>query len=379
VGIVGPYPPFRGGIAHFTEQLHLHLAGKGIEVLGISFRRQYPRMLFPGKSQYAEPASSEASRTVSSEAMLDSINPLTWVRVANRLVEAGVDEVIFMYWMPFFAPAYRKSSGILGQHGIRVTALVHNANPHKKQPFGTFLSRMFLSVCDRRIALSETVKRDIRSIGVTSDVELAFHPIYSQFGALVDQKSARKQLGLNESGHVLLFFGLVRRYKGLDILLRSLEKVTAPVTLLVAGEWYEGEAELKRIIKELDLASRVICRNEYIPDSEVALYFSAADVLVQPYRSATQSGVVQTAFHFGKPSIVTGVGGLPEMVRHNESGLVVAPEDPDALARAIDLFFTPDTTRRLSEGATLAREGYSWEAFVELFLQGKEALRPARP
>jgi D-inositol-3-phosphate glycosyltransferase len=369
LGIIGPYPPFRGGIAHFTEQLHLHLARSGAEVFGVSFSRQYPSLLFPGTSQYAD-SSGSAHPDVRAEPLVDSINPLSWNRVAQRLVEEGVDEVIFMYWMPFFAPAYRRIAGLLGASGIRITALVHNANPHEKQPFGTTLSRMFLSVCDRRIALSETVRRDIRSIGVESDVESLFHPIYDQFGASLDKSVARARLGLKATGPVVLFFGLVRKYKGLDILLKALDRATTQVTLLVAGEWYEGESELKQLITSLGLADRVICRNEYIPDSEVATYFSAADVLVQPYRNATQSGVVQTAYHFGKPSIVTGVGGLPEMVRHGESGLVVAPEDPEALARAIDLFYSGDTAERLSQGAVAARSAFSWEAFVSRFLTG---------
>ena len=372
IGVVGPYPPFRGGIAHFTEQFHLNLVrtesqaelSSAVHVVGISFHRQYPTWLFPGKSQFA----TDSAEHVKADRLLDSINPLSWDRVATHLIQEGVDEVVFMYWMPFFAPAYLRIIQLLKRADIRVTAIVHNASPHEKQPFGLTLSKAFLSRCDRVIALSSTVKRDIITIGVKGEIQVAAHPVYNQFGNAVDPSAAREKLGIDPTRPVILFFGLVRKYKGLDILLSALPKVKAPTTLLVAGEWYEGRSELKKLIQEEGISDRVIIRDEYIPDDEVHLYFSAADVLIQPYRSATQSGVVQTAFHFGLPSIVTGVGGLPEMVEHDVNGWVVAPEDPDALARAIDHFYEPDCKERLTKGAQKAQDGNSWGEFVAKFL-----------
>jgi len=376
IGILGPYPPFRGGIAHFTEQFHLNLdahvshsetiqGGIPIEVFGVSFKRQYPSILFPGKSQY----SGVGNTQINAVPLLDSINPFSWTRTAEAFIDEGVDEVVFMYWMPFFAPAYLRVGQLLQRAGIRVTALVHNASPHERQPFGSALTRTFLSRCDRIIALSGTVKRDIVSIGVSTNVEVSMHPVYNQFGNAIEPKLARKQLGLSEDGPVMLFFGLVRRYKGLDILLKALPKTTSKATLLVAGEWYEDHSELKRLIELGNLSDRVVCHSKYIPDEEVHSYFSAADVLIQPYRTATQSGVVQTAFHFGLPSIVSGVGGLPEMIEHETNGLVVAPEDPDALANAIDEFYRDSRKERLTEGAKESRAQYSWEAFVTQFLR----------
>ena len=375
IGILGPYPPFRGGIAHFTEQFHLNLAahitpsssvGGGVkpEVFGVSFKRQYPSILFPGKSQY----SGLGNTGINAATLLDSINPVSWGRTAEAFIDEGVDEVVFMYWMPFFAPAYLRVAQILQRAGIRVTALVHNASPHKRQPFGSALTRIFLSRCDRIIALSGTVKRDIVSIGVSTNVEVSKHPVYNQFGDATEPALARKQLGLAEEEPVMLFFGLVRRYKGLDILLKALPKTNSKAKLLVAGEWYEDHSELKRLIEVGNLSDRVICHDKYIPDEEVHSYFSAADVLIQPYRTATQSGVVQTAFHFGLPSIVSGVGGLPEMIEHENNGLVVAPEDPDALANAIDEFYRDSRKERLTLGAKESRAQYSWEAFVTQFL-----------
>ena len=372
IGIVGPYPPFRGGIAHFTEQFHLALSEGGAgalssaypECVGVSFCRQYPSILFPGTSQYAD-----AGRTsVKAEPLLDSINPFSWSRAARYLIDSQVDEVVFMYWMPFFAPAYIRMSGLLRKAGIRVVAMVHNASPHEKQPFGSALTRSFLSRCDRIIALSGTVKRDIVALQISEPVEVAMHPVYSQFGDAIDPAEAKRKLGLEDGASVLLFFGLVRRYKGLDVLIKALAKTSSKPILLVAGEWYENKTELKALIQSENVSDRMVCRDEYIPDKDVHLYFSAADVLVQPYRSATQSGVVQTAFHFGLPSIVTGVGGLPEMVQHEVNGLVVAPEDPDALAGAIDTFYEDARQENLTKGAIEARERYSWSAFVTQYL-----------
>jgi len=367
VGLIGPYPPFRGGIAQFTEQFHRHLeAGTAPEfVTGVSFQRQYPEILFPGKSQQSE----EETPTRSVPRHIDSINPRSWRRAADYLIGEQISECVFMHWMPFFAPAYASIARRLKKAGISVTAIVHNARPHERQPFGELLNRLFFSRCDRFIALSETVKRDLIASRVEIPISVQPHPTYDQFGDVKDQIEARKKLGIPPNGNVILFFGLVRHYKGLDILLSAMVgNVHEGTHLLIAGEWYEDRSTCQSIIERHALSGRVTIVDKYIPDSEVADYFSAADALVQPYRSATQSGVVQTAFHFGKPVIVTGVGGLPEMVSHDIDGLIVAPEDSGALSNAIEDLFRPTHLERLSEGAFAARERFTWKAFTESFL-----------
>lgn len=366
VAIVGPYPPFRGGIAHFTEQFHLQLeASKSVEAISVSFSRQYPGFLFPGESQY----SNDVPIQVKADILIDSMNPFSWGKAARDLVAKGVDEAVFMYWMPFFAPAFIRMAGIVRKAGIKVTAIVHNASPHERQPFGSALSRSFLSRCDRRIALSEAVNRDIESLGIRDRVDVLPHPVYTRFGASMEKVEARKQLGIDESSHTVLFFGLVRKYKGLDILVKALALTRLRVHLLVAGEWYDGHSEIKDLINELGLKERIEIRNQYIADTEVKIYFSAADLLVQPYRTATQSGVVQTAIQFGKPSIVTRVGGLPEMIEDDVNGWVVNPEDPGALALAIDRFFEGTHAQRLTLGAVRSQDRFTWEAFVSHFLK----------
>jgi len=362
LGVVGPYPPYRGGIAQFTEQFHIHLAASAGEVTGVSFSRQYPGIFFPGKSQETSPSRGQ----IPAERLIDSVNPLSWISAANHLIAAKVEEVVFMHWMPFFAPCYGQMATRLRKAGIRVTAIVHNAKPHERQPFGEWLNRYFLSNCDRLIALSETVRRDIDAMGVGVSVTVSPHPTYSQFGEAISKIAARRQLRLKEEGEVILFFGLIRHYKGLDILLKAFGQ--AAITgrqLLIAGEWYEDQDVCNEIIEKYSIAHLITRTDAYVPDEEVHLYFSAADVAVQPYRTATQSGVVQTAFQFGCPVIVTGVGGLPEMVRHDEDALVLAPEDPAILARAIERFFLPGTPERLAAGARQARERFTWDTFIK--------------
>lgn len=364
IGIVGPYPPFRGGIAQFTERMHRELVGSGCDVTGVSFRRLYPSLLFPGSSQ----EDARANPLFDAARVLDSINPLTWPRAAAHLVDAGVQRAVFMHWMPFFAPAYASAAARLSKAGVKVSAVVHNALPHERQPFAGALSRRFLDRCDHIVALSETVRRDLVGIGVRGGIEVRHHPTYDQFGDRTDRLEARKALGLSPDARILLFFGLVRRYKGVDVLLDALSRMQTDALLVVAGEWYEDRAEAEAFIRTHGLEDRVRLMDQYIPDDEVAVLFSAADALVQPYRHATQSGVVQTAFHFGTPVVVSGVGGLPEMVRHEGEGLVVAPEDPVALAAALDRLAEPGLLDRLAAGAIAARQRFTWASFIEPFL-----------
>ena len=368
IGIIGPYPPYRGGIAQFTERFRQALEEAGCVTNVVSFRRLYPSLLFPGRSQEtgaAEPL-MEASR------LLDSMGPWSWKKAARYLSKKGIDRAVFMHWMPFFTPAYAGVAARLHQEGIPCSAIVHNARPHEGQPFSGPLTRRFLKHCEHVVALSETVRRDLMAMGIESgpgiDIEVRHHPTYDQFGDGMDRVEARRILGLPQEGTLLLFFGLVRHYKGVDILLDAMTRTTSRPHLVVAGEWYEDRASADALIRSEGLSDRVRLEDRYIPDDQVALYFSAADAVVQPYRSATQSGVVQTAFHFGKPVIVTGVGGLPEVATHEEDALVVAPEDAVALATAIDRIEEPDILARLSRGAARSRNRFSWEHFIEPFL-----------
>ncbi len=404
IAIVGPYPPYRGGIAQFTAALHAALKAERHPVTGISFSRQYPDWLFPGASQEV-PATTTATGAAApqptdssppappadrlppappAERLLDSLRPWTGVRAARAAEESGARELVFMVWMPFFAPLYLVAARAAQKRGMVTTAVVHNALPHEKQPLARLLMRVLLRRMDRIITLtrgeaarcSRIAGRDERSIDVSP------HPVYEHFGAAMDPAAARRTAHWPPEGAFgLLFFGLVRRYKGLDLLVGALgvlhrRRPDLPIHLMVAGEFYEEEDAYRELIAREGLTERVQIRAHYIPDGEVAVLFSAADLVVQPYRQATQSGVVQTAFQFGRPVIVSGVGGLPDMVRDGVDGVVVQPSPSgagrehqfvDALAHALEYALEPNTLARLARGANDARRLATWPLFARLF------------
>lgn len=382
--IVGPYPPYRGGIAQFTGKLHEAVAAAGRRVVGVSFSRQYPSFLFPGTSQEipreAGDSDGEGPSGSSAHRLLDSLHPWTGRRVGRIAAAEGVTEAVFMVWMPFFAPVYLSAVKSLKARGIRCTALVHNAIPHEKQPFGSLLMRRLLTRMDRIVALSESVAKDIRSLapgvargnsgGAPGGVEVRAHPVYDQFGETLPLADARRQLGLAlpDGAFVLLFFGLIRAYKGLDVLIDALAGLPNHVHLLVAGEFYEDEQAYRDQVSRLGLADRVHIHAGYVPDADVRVFFSAADVVVQPYRHATQSGVVQTAFQFGRPVVVTRVGGLPDMVRDGVDGVVVAPDDPAALTAGLERVIDARVFPVLQNGADAARILATWPDFARLFV-----------
>ncbi len=366
--LVGPVAPYRGGIAHFTEALGRALQARGHQVSTLSFWRQYPRWLFPGRAQ-TEP--EPIAPSMPAAYVLDPLQPWTWWQAARLIRKQQPDLVVFQYWMPFFAPAYGTIAGGLRRRGVPAVALVHNALPHERHVLDATLSRWFLRRCRARIVLSEAVARQLATLGLPADVQLV-HPVDPRYGPVRPRAEARKRLGLPPDAPVLLFFGFVRRYKGLDVLLEAMPAIRTAlpdVQLLVAGEFYEPADRYRARIRELELSSCVHLHDRYIPESEVAWYFSAADLVVQPYLSATQSGVVPMAFHFERPVVVTAVGGLPEVVPHEVAGFVVPPGDPDALAGAVVRFFREEWAERLTEGIRRLRARYGWEPLCETLEQ----------
>lgn len=370
LALIGPYAPYRGGIAHFGETLRRGLEARGHAVAPVTFSRQYPALLFPGKTQLAPGASAGAS---DAERLLDTLNPLSWLRTARRIAGRQPDAVLFQYWMPFFAPAYGAVARLLRRRGIPSLAVVHNATPHERFPLGRPLGRFFLAACAGHLALSEAVEDDLRGLRVSAPIRRAAHPVYDRFGGAPAKAEARRALDLPEEAPVLLFFGFVRRYKGLDVLLDAMPAVRErlpDVRLVVAGEFYEDDAPYRAQIRRHGLAGHVRLRDAYIPDSDVPALFAAADALVQPYRTATQSGVAQIAFHFGLPVLTTDVGGLAESIPNEEAGLIVPPEDPSALADAVVRFFVEEgLAARLAEGVrrlTRARTDDLYNAVEDL-------------
>lgn len=364
ITLLGPFWPYRGGIAHFSAAMARALTARGHDVRTATFRRQYPEALFPGKTQL-EPGPppeylSRAPRT------LDTLNPLTWYGTARRIAAEGADVAVLAYWMPFFAPAMGTVARQLRKRGVTVLCVVHNAIPHERRPGDVALGRYALGVCDGLIVMSDQVRREVERLGVEAPVQQIAHPVYDHFGPAVPREEARQRLALPADAPVFLFFGFVRPYKGLHILLDAFPRVLARVPdarLVVAGEFYSDEAVLRAQAAALGDAVRFDA--DYIPDDRVALYFSAADAIVQPYVTATQSGVAQIAFHYGRPVITTDVGGLAEIVPDGEAGLVVPPEDPEALAAALIRFVKEDLGEGLAEGVRRERQRYSWDRVVE--------------
>ena len=365
VVLVGPASPYRGGIAHFMHATFQGLLERGHRVEIVNFKRQYPGLLFPGKTQYEV---SPERAAIPSQRIIDSVNPLSWMRAVRYIRSLKPDVVIFKHWMPFFAPAYGFIARRLRACGIKVLCVVHNALPHERRPGDLAMSKYFFSACDGFIVMSSAVERDLNKLGAVAPKLQVGHPVYDHFGSPVSKQSARSRLHIDPEAPVALFFGFVRRYKGLQVLLESMPAViqTLPnLKLLVAGECYEDEAQYRDFIAKNDLSDHVSLRFEYIPESDIPDLFSAADIVVQPYASATQSGVAQIAFHYERPLIVTDVGGLAEIVPHEKAGLVVPPQDPIALASSILRFFEDDMGTKLHAGVLKQKALHSWDRLLD--------------
>ena len=351
------------------------MAKRGHEVSGVTFTRQYPKLLFPGSSQLVPDSKAPDVRPVR---LLDTLNPLSWRRTANHILDEKPDVVLFSYWTSFFAPAFGSVARRLKREGVRVIALVHNALPHERRPGDRTLGKYFLRMCDGLIVLSDRVRQDVESLGARAEIRQVPHPAYDVFGTGIPKEEARELLGIEVDRPVLLFFGFIRTYKGLHVLLEAMKSVSERLPdalLLVAGEFYQDEERLRSLAKPLGNAVRFDDR--YIERQHVAHYFSAADVVVQPYVSATQSGVAQIAFHFERSIVTTDVGGLGEIVPNEVAGLVVPPENPAALSDAIVRFFEENLAGQLEAGVRRERERYSWDhvcdAIEALAQQGENA------
>ena len=330
-------------------------------ISAINFSRQYPAILFPGVSQLEPDAELNP---LQADRLLDSINPWTWYRVAARIKKEKPDALVVPYWMPFFAPAFGFIARQAKKKGIPVIAVVHNAVPHEKRPGDAALTRYFLNACSGYIVMSKVVEADLERTGVKGPVQQVPHPVYEQFGEAEEREEARNALQIPRDAPVLLFFGFVRRYKGLHVLMDSLPAIREAlpgVRLVIAGEFYEDRERIQTQIEDYGLQEIVIIQDQYIPSEAIGRYFGAADLVVQPYISATQSGVAQIAFHFEKPLVVTDVGGLAEIVPHKEAGLVVPPNDTSALAQSVVSFFKENQAGKLTEGIRQIKSKHNWE------------------
>jgi glycosyltransferase involved in cell wall biosynthesis len=339
VVIIGPGHPLRGGLATFNQRLAKEFIDQGNECSIYSFSLQYPSFLFPGKTQYSD---EPAPENLIIHSAINSVNPFNWIKVGNRLKKERPDIIIVRYWLPFMGPALGTIlRRVRKNKHTKIICIADNVIPHEKRPGDKAFTKYFLKCCDAFITMSEKVMSDLRLFQPSKSAKLVSHPLYDNFGAILSKTDARTKLGLLENEKIILFFGFIRKYKGLDILLEAMadERIkTAGIKLLVAGEFYEDEKPYKEQIEKLNISDQLILRTDFIPDSEVKYYLCAADAVIQPYRNATQSGVTPLAYHFEKPMVVTNVGGLPSLVPDGKVGLVTQPE-PKAIATGILRFY----------------------------------------
>lgn len=362
--IVGPAYPLRGGLATYNQLLATKLQEQGHSVRIVTFSLQYPNILFPGKTQYSTDIKPE---NIEIEVSLNSVNPLNWLSLGNTLRKEKPDLVIFRYWMPFMGPSLGTLGRIIRKNKhTKVVTIADNIIPHEKRFFDTPFTKYFVNSCDGFVTMSESVLEDLKQFDSTKPVAYNPHPMYESFGPQLDKADARKKLGLAENGKYLLFFGFIRKYKGLDILLRAFADKRiqeSGIKLIIAGEYYDKPEEYQAIIEEHGLKKALVQANDFIPDSEVSTYFSAADMVVQTYKTATQSGVTQIAYYYHNPMLVTDVGGLAELVPHNKVGYATST-DIKEIADAILDFYENKREAEFVENIKTERLRFTWESMI---------------
>ncbi len=363
IALISVAPPYRGGISKQTSILVENLS-KNHSVDVINYSRQYPDFLFPGKTQYLD----DKLENDNSSRMIDSINPLTWFSTGNKLAKKNYDLVIFRFWNPFFAPALGVISGIIKKKSsyTKLMSLCDNILPHEKTPFAYFLTTYLFDKLDGHIVQSSQTENELQEVVENPVYEKRFHPIYTNFPKKIDKITARKKLGLSAK-NIILYFGIIRDYKGFDILLNAIAELKdsgLDFHLLAGGECYGSDEKYTQLISNLGISDYITWHNKYIPDSEVSNYFSAADVVALPYRTASQSGVTQIAYSYDLPVIVTKVGGLPEIVDEGQSGITIEPENPTELANILEKNLKVGTFLEMATYIKKFKQKFSWEYFV---------------
>ena len=371
--IVGPAFPLRGGIADFNEALALGLQNENIDTKLFSFYFQYPKILFPGKSQKSDGQPTPGLSIVHS---ISSLNPFSWSKTAKLIAKENPDLVIIRYWLPFMAPALGTIAKLLRRKKIKVIAITDNVFPHEKRIGDKILTNYFIKNCDGFVAMSKSVLEDLSSFTATTNKKFLPHPIYDIFGKSVDKTVARTYLGLLPTDKIILFFGFIRSYKGLDLLIEAMGNPQVRklnVKLIIAGEFYENEIPYLDKINAIEGGKPFILKTNFIGKEDVKYYFGACDLVAQPYKNATQSGITQIAYHFGKPMLVTNVGGLAEIVANGKVGYVVERSSDD-IAEAIIDFYQNDREVEFSKNVLIDSRKFSWKNFIDGILELKNEI-----
>ena len=358
--ILGTAHPFRGGLAAYNERLAKQLQDEGHKVTIYTFSLQYPNFLFPGKTQFS---SEKAPVNLIIIQKINSVNPLNWIKVGREIKKLSPDLVIFCYWMSFMAPCFGTIARFAKSSKTKMLALIHNMIPHESSILDKLFPTYFVKSMDGFIAMAESVKTDINYFDKQNKPKIVSpHPIYDHYGDALSKKEAILKLEFNDQNSYLLFFGFIRAYKGLDLLLQAFadERLRKfPIKLIIAGEFYENAKPYLDLIEQLNLNEDVILKTDFIPDDEVRTYFCAADMVVQPYKNATQSGVTQICYHFNKPMLVTNVGGLPEIVPNGIAGYVVEANPKDIADKLVD-FYENNKIDYFTKGILKEKQKYLW-------------------
>jgi len=360
--ILGPAHPLRGGIAATNESLALALQEAGHEVTVVSFSLQYPGFLFPGKSQFTDDPAPEGLHI---HPLVNSINPFSWWKAARFINQIQPELLIVRFWLPFMGPSLGTVCRLV-KNSVRKIAITDNVIPHEHRPGDRALTRYFLKSCQGFVTLSRSVQEDIRQF-TSKPTRFLFHPLNDQYGEPGTKAAARNQLGWDPDQKIVLFFGLVRAYKGLDLLLQAFgdqRMKESDIHLVVAGEFYDDPEKYQVLIEEHNLHNSVTLINAFISNEDVQHYFNAADLLAQTYHTATQSGITQIAYQFNLPMVVTDVGGLAEMVPDTQAGYVV-PKDPEAIANAVYTYFDQGESDRMRSFIEGHKNEFAWSTFVE--------------
>lgn len=363
--ILGTAHPLRGGLSAYNERIAYEFQSQGHEVVIYTFSLQYPDFLFPGTTQFSD---QPAPKDLTIKVAVNSVNPFNWWKVGREIKALNADLLIVKFWLPFMAPCLGTICKLVRSNNkTKVISIIDNIIPHEKRIGDFQFAKYFVNNVDGFIAQSKSVLSDLNLFDASKPKRFSPHPLYDNFGAAIPKEEAKTKLGLDANKHYLLFFGFIRDYKGLDILLKAIADKRFKdqnINVIVAGEFYNNAEQYHQLIEELKIADLVTLRTDFIPDDKVRYYFCASDIVVQPYKHATQSGVTQICYHFNRPMIVTNVGGLPEIVPNNLVGFVVEPE-PIPLADAILKFYAEQKEEIFATNINIEKEKYSWNAMLK--------------
>ncbi len=363
--IIGTAYPYRGGLSAFNERIANEYQNAGHDVEIYTFTHQYPNFLFPGKTQYSTEPAPEGLNIVRK---VHSYNPFNWIKVGREIRRKRPDLVLIKFWLPFMSPCFGTIARIIRKNGhTRIVSILDNVIPHEHRIGDKMFVRYFIRPVDGFVAMSKSVLSELRLFTADKPAEFCPHPLYDHYGKRLERDEALQLLNLDPNCRYVLFFGFIRTYKGLDLLLEAFADQwlrQSNVKLIVAGEFYGDPAPYMQQIETLGIADKVVLCTDFIPDSEVNRYFSAADIVAQPYKTATQSGVTQIAFHFGKAMLVTNVGGLAEIVPDGKIGYVVEP-DKEQIAKTLRRFFEENRMTEFETNIVEEKQKYSWSRFTQ--------------